>query len=166
MKTGYLLLVPCLCFASCALLTHGGREKFTILSEPSGANVTLSSGESGVTPATFQKGRKESFTVTVTKAGYATQTVEVSALKPNPVSVHLLRRGKSKHEGANTTPEGAATTPKKAPSEATPSVTPAAAATASPANSPIPETTPEATATPAGSPVFESTPVPEVSPTP
>jgi hypothetical protein len=166
MKTGHLLLVPCLCFASCALLTHGGREKFTVLSEPSGANVALSSGESGVTPATFQKGRKDSFTVTVTNAGYAAQTVDVSALKPNPVSVHLSRRGKSKPAATKTTPEGAATTPKKAPSEATPSVTPVAPATASPTSSPIPETTPEATATPAVSPIFESTPVPEVSPTP
>jgi hypothetical protein len=166
MKTGYLLLVPCLCFVSCAMFTHGGREKFAVVSEPSGADVELSSGEKGVTPATFQKGRKENFTVTVTKAGYTAQTVEVSALKPNPVSVHLLRRGRSSTKAAapKTTPEGTTTTtPKKAPSEAAPSATPIATATPTPtpASSPTPEqTTPEATATPEPSPALQSSPTP------
>src|ERR1700730_13548420 len=165
MKTGYLLLVPCLCFVSCAMFTHGGREKFTVVSEPSGADVELSSGEKGVSPAKYQKGRKENFTVTVTKAGYAGQTVEVSALQPNPVSVHLLRRGRSSAKAAapKTMPEGTTGTPKKAPSEAAPSATPIATATPTPtpASSPTPEqTTPEATATPETSPALQGSPTP------
>jgi len=165
MKTGYLLLVPCLCFVSCAMFTHGGREKFTVVSEPSGADVELSSGEKAVTPATFQKGRKENFTVTVTKAGYAAQTVEVSALKPNPVSVHLLRRGRSSTKAAapKIMPEGTTGTPKKAPAEVTPSATPIATATPTPtpASSPTPEQTmPGATATPETSPALQSSPTP------
>jgi PEGA domain len=161
MKTGYLLLVPCLCLVSCAMLTHGGREKFTVISEPSGADVRLSSGEQGVTPATFEKARKENFTVTVTKAGYAAQTVEVSALNPNPVSVHLSRRGKSSARPAapKTTPEGAPATPKKAPAETTPSAAPIATPTPTPASSPTPEQT-TSTVTPL------TTPAPETSPTP
>jgi len=161
MKTGYLLLVPYLCLASCAMFTHGGREKFTVTSEPPGANVKLSSGEEGVTPATFEKGRKEQFTVTVSKSGYVEQTVEVSSLRPNPVSVHLLPRGKSSRRPAapKTKPEGTTTTLKKAPAEATPP--PTATSTPTPASSPTPEqATPEATTTPEASPVPESSPTP------
>jgi hypothetical protein len=161
MKIGYLLLVPCLCLASCAMFTHGGREKFTVMSEPPGANVKLSSGEEGVTPVTFQKNRKDQFTVTVSKSGYVEQTVEVSSLRPNPVSVHLLPRGKSSRKPAapKTKSESTTTTPKKAPAEAAPS--PSATATPAPVSSATPEQpTPETTATPEASPVPESSPTP------
>jgi hypothetical protein len=42
--------------------------------------VVLSTGEKGVTPAAFvEKRRRDSFTVTVTKPGYAPQTVTVES---------------------------------------------------------------------------------------
>jgi PEGA domain-containing protein len=78
MKIHYLLFLPLLCFCSCATITRGVHEKLTVKSEPSGANVVLSTGEKGVTPAVFVKERRtENFTVTVSKAGYASQTVPV-----------------------------------------------------------------------------------------
>jgi hypothetical protein len=105
-------------------MTRGSHDTLTVLSEPSRANVVLSSGEKGVTPATFVKGRRGNFTVTVSKVGYVSETVSVSAtagtartrdvllggplgvtvdaisgaynsLDPNPVSVRLLPRRKS-----------------------------------------------------------------------
>ena len=73
---------PCLAFVlftSCATITRGSHDKLAVLSEPSRANVLLSSGEKGVTPTTFVKGRRDNFTVTVSKAGYVSQTVSVES---------------------------------------------------------------------------------------
>ena len=129
MRTSYLLSLPLFLFTSCATITRGVHEKLSVLSEPSGANVMLSSGEKGVTPAKFVKSRRgDSFTVTVSKPGYIPQSVKVeseasatggaamagnavlgglvgigvdaasgayNSLYPNPVSVHLVPRGKS-----------------------------------------------------------------------
>ena len=128
MKTSYLLSLPLFFFTACATITRGVHDKLSVLSEPSGANVMLSSGERGVTPTKFVKSRRDNFTVTVSKPGYISQTVKVkskgsatggtamagnvvlggpigigvdatsgayNSLYPNPVSVHLLPRGKS-----------------------------------------------------------------------
>lgn len=49
------------------------------MSRPSGADVRLSTGETGVTPASFIKLRRDSVQVTVSKPGYLTQTVYVES---------------------------------------------------------------------------------------
>lgn len=73
-----LMILPFVCFTSCATITRGVHDKLTVLSDPPGADVRLSTGEHGVTPAKFVKSRKgEDFTVTVSKAGYIAQTVKV-----------------------------------------------------------------------------------------
>jgi len=129
MKGSYLLSLPLFFFTACATITRGVHDKLSVLSEPSGANVMLSSGERGVTPTKFVKSRRgDSFAVTVSKPGYIPQTVKVesnasatgatamagnvvlggligigvdatsgayNSLYPNPVSVHLVPRGKS-----------------------------------------------------------------------
>ena len=65
---------------SCATITRGVHEKLKVQSDPSGANVTLSTGEKGVTPVTFvEKRRRDQFTVTVSKPGYVPQTVTVQS---------------------------------------------------------------------------------------
>jgi len=80
MKIHCLLFLPILCFTSCATITRGVHEKLSVTSDPSGANVILSTGEKGVTPAVFVKERRtENFTVTVSKAGYLSQTVPVKS---------------------------------------------------------------------------------------
>jgi PEGA domain len=78
MKTTCLLLLP-LFFTSCATITRGVHEKLTVLSEPSGAHVVLSSGETGVTPTKFVKTRRDNFTVTVSKPGFIAQSVRVES---------------------------------------------------------------------------------------
>src|SRR5947199_10212562 len=119
-----LLCLPVVLITSCATITRGSHDKLTVLSEPSGANVVLSSGEKGVTPTQFVKSRRDNFTVTVSKAGYVPQTVNVeskvsatggtamaaggpigagvdavsgayNSLYPNPVSVRLVPLRKS-----------------------------------------------------------------------
>jgi hypothetical protein len=80
MKTSYLLSLPIFFFTACATITRGVHEKLSVLSEPSGANVTLSSGERGVTPTKFVMSRRgDNFTVTVSKPGYIPQTVKVES---------------------------------------------------------------------------------------
>src|SRR5207249_9925970 len=74
-----LLCLSVVLITSCATITRGSHDKLTVLSEPSGANVVLSSGEKGVTPTQFVKSRRDNFTVTVSKAGYVAQTVHVES---------------------------------------------------------------------------------------
>jgi hypothetical protein len=74
------LIISALCLCSCATITRGVHEKLKVESEPPGANVLLSTGEKGVTPATFvEKRRRDNFTVTVSKPGYVSQTVTVES---------------------------------------------------------------------------------------
>ncbi len=70
-------LVVAATLSSCATVIRGVHEDLKVVSNPSGADVTLSTGESGVTPATFVKRRRNSFQVTVSKPGYYSQTVTV-----------------------------------------------------------------------------------------
>src|SRR5437868_7210773 len=62
---------------SCATVIRGVHEHLKVVSNPSGADVILSTGERGMTPATFVKRRRNSFQVTVSKPGYYSQTVTV-----------------------------------------------------------------------------------------
>lgn len=67
-------------FTSCATITRGVHEKLSVTSDPSGANVSLSTGEKGITPTKFVKMRRtEPFSVTVSKPGYVSQTVRVES---------------------------------------------------------------------------------------
>jgi hypothetical protein len=79
MKNSWLIFLPVLFFTSCATITRGVHEKLYVNSEPSGAEVKLSSGERAITPAKIVKSRKQSFTVTVSKAGYNSQTIKVES---------------------------------------------------------------------------------------
>src|SRR5437588_12657506 len=63
--------------SSCATVIRGVHEDLKVVSNPSGADVALSSGERGITPATFVKRRRNSFQVTVSQPGYYSHTVLV-----------------------------------------------------------------------------------------
>src|SRR5437763_12550195 len=73
------LAIPArLLFTSCATITRGVHEKLRVQSDPPGADVRLSTGERGRTPATFVESRRTNdLIVTVSKPGYAPQTVRV-----------------------------------------------------------------------------------------
>jgi hypothetical protein len=75
-----LIVISLMFFSSCATITRGVHEKLKVVSDPPRADVRLSTGESGVTPATFVKNRRtDSFNVTVSKSGYVSQTVHVES---------------------------------------------------------------------------------------
>lgn len=73
----------CLCLISlftsgCATITRGSKDVLVVESTPSGADVSLSSGQSGKTPASFKLPRADALVVTVSKKGYETVTVNVT----------------------------------------------------------------------------------------
>lgn len=71
---GMLLLLSLT--TGCATITRGTEDTLVINSEPSGADIKLSNGMTGQTPATFKLPRKDAVFVKIQKAGY--QTVEVN----------------------------------------------------------------------------------------
>ena len=62
--------------SGCATVTRGTTDTLVINSDPIGAEVKLSNGMSGKTPATFTLPRKDNVVVKVEKAGY--EPVEVT----------------------------------------------------------------------------------------
>jgi len=75
-KLGLALTV--ILFASgCATITRGTTEAFVIESEPPGAEVRLSTGETCETPCTLEKKRKHNFTIDLEKEGYEPVSVSV-----------------------------------------------------------------------------------------
>lgn len=63
---------------SCATAVRGRNQDLLVTSEPSNADVSLSSGQKGVTPVTFQVARKDPLTVTVSKAGFKSETIHLT----------------------------------------------------------------------------------------
>lgn len=68
--------------SGCATITRGTTEAWVVESEPSGAEVRLSTGQTCRTPCTLELKRKNSFGVEISKQGYervSTQVVSTTA---------------------------------------------------------------------------------------
>ena len=63
----------------CASITRGTTDTLVIESDPAGADVKLSTGLSGKTPVSFKLPRKNDLTVTISKPGFETLTVNVTS---------------------------------------------------------------------------------------
>jgi hypothetical protein len=63
----------------CASITRGTKEVFVVDSTPQDAEVRLSSGQVGRTPASFEVGRRDTLTVFITKPGFKSRTVIVQS---------------------------------------------------------------------------------------
>ena len=76
----FLLLLSVLSalLIGCASIVRGGSEKLVIQSNPSGAQVTLSTGQSATTPFEFEVKRKGVIFVSISKDGY--KTIETSII--------------------------------------------------------------------------------------
>ena len=66
-----------LALSGCATITRGTTDQVQVVSEPSGANVRSSMGQTCITPCTLQVSRKDEFTLTVSKAGFTDESVPV-----------------------------------------------------------------------------------------
>jgi hypothetical protein len=74
------LAAACVLLSACATITRGTNQNFVVQSEPSEANVKLSTGQTCVTPCTLRMKRKSEFVVTVSKEGYQTQETSVHGI--------------------------------------------------------------------------------------
>jgi hypothetical protein len=72
---GVLLCVVSL--SACATITRGTRQNYVIETDPAGAQITLSTGQTCVSPCHLRLKRKHDFTVTATLDGYQQATAEV-----------------------------------------------------------------------------------------
>ena len=72
------LAVSSVAFCGCATITRGTHEALVIESEPSGAQVRLSTGFTGTTPTSCKISRKGEVFVTISKEGYETVNVNVT----------------------------------------------------------------------------------------
>lgn len=73
------LLLAVLLTSGCATITRGTKDTLVVESDPAGANVTLSNGQTGRTPTSFKLPRKDNLIVTISKEGYETLTVNVNS---------------------------------------------------------------------------------------
>lgn len=65
--------------AGCATIIRGSKTDFNVQSDPPGAQVSLSTGETcPATPCKIRRPRKEVFTATVTKPGYKPSVTDVT----------------------------------------------------------------------------------------
>ena len=75
---GALLVGAALGASGCATLVRGTTDIVRIESNPSGAEVHLSNGDSGITPASFELPRKNPITVEFEKEGFEKVTMTLS----------------------------------------------------------------------------------------
>ena len=77
MKKFATILTSAVLCSGCATITQGTTEALYVTSDPSNANVKLSTGQQGRTPATFEVSKKKGFMVTISKDGYQDANVQV-----------------------------------------------------------------------------------------
>jgi PEGA domain len=77
MRWMIVLALAALC-GGCATVTRGMNDDVQILSDPEGASIRTSTGQTCVTPCTMKFGRKDEFTVTASMPGYHTSETAVS----------------------------------------------------------------------------------------
>ena len=74
-----LVIVAVIIFTGCASITRGSKEVVVIDSSPQDADVRLSTGMTGRTPASFEVGRRDTVTVMISKPGYISRTVVLNS---------------------------------------------------------------------------------------
>ena len=77
MKWLIVLALAAAC-GGCASVTRGTSDDVQIMSEPAGADVRISTGQTCITPCTLKFNRKDEFTVTAAKPGYHTSETPVT----------------------------------------------------------------------------------------
>ena len=79
------LLLVALGLGGCATLDHGTLDEVAVVTDPPGARVVSSSGTFCVSPCAVSGPRRDSFSVTISKPGYVTQTAASAAVPDDAV---------------------------------------------------------------------------------
>lgn len=76
-KLSHLTIIAALVivFTGCASITRGTKEVVVIDTTPQDAEVRLSTGMTGRSPASFEVGRRDTITVMISKPGYVSRTI-------------------------------------------------------------------------------------------
>lgn len=74
-----VMVLAALWFSGCATVTRGTKDTLVVESDPAGAEVRLSTGQTGKTPTSFKLPRGDSLVVTIAKEGYETVMVNVNS---------------------------------------------------------------------------------------
>jgi hypothetical protein len=74
-----LMVIAAMWLSGCATVTRGTKDTLIVESDPAGAEVRLSTGQTGKTPTSFKLPRGDSLVVTVAKEGYETVMVNVNS---------------------------------------------------------------------------------------
>jgi PEGA domain len=78
--------------SGCATMLKGTTDQITVISDPSGANVSVNDTNQGTTPTTFAVPSKQDLNIEVSKPGYESQALQNQASffagdgKPGPSS--------------------------------------------------------------------------------
>lgn len=73
------LVAASLMLPACATVTRGTKETFNIITTPDAAAVSLSTGQTCLSPCKLKLKRKDEFNVTPKKAGYKDATAKVES---------------------------------------------------------------------------------------
>lgn len=74
-----LVLGAAMGLSACASVTRGTKQTFYIMSEPSGGNVSMTTGQKCVTPCKLKLTRKTEFTADIAMPGYKPGTAHVDS---------------------------------------------------------------------------------------
>lgn len=81
-----LTLFGALALAGCATLDHGTLDEVAVVTDPPGATVDSSTGVLCTSPCRVSGPRRDSFVLTISKPGFATQQVTSDA-KPDAAAI-------------------------------------------------------------------------------
>lgn len=79
MRFFVIAALSALCLNGCATITRGSSQSWTVETDPVGADIVLSSGETCKSPCTLKKKRKHPFTVNINKEGYEPVKTDVQS---------------------------------------------------------------------------------------
>lgn len=79
MRFFVIAALSALCLNGCATITRGSSQSWTVETDPVGADISLSSGETCKSPCTLKKKRKHPFTVNIKKEGYEPVTTDIQS---------------------------------------------------------------------------------------
>ena len=77
----YLVVLVLILAAGCASSNRMENESFRIETEPKVATATLSTGQTCLTPCSFDLPRGKKFSVSITKEGYKTVTTAIDSVE-------------------------------------------------------------------------------------
>jgi hypothetical protein len=88
-----VLVVLASSLGACGTIVHGSSQSVNFNTNPQGATLHFSDGQTYTTPSQVKLERKKDYVVTITKDGYQTQTVPINSVLSGWLAGNLLFGG-------------------------------------------------------------------------